>query len=268
MKTALVTSRVILLVLTSVMYGGGCGGDGGNDINDPTNGTDHTFINIGGSLGSTPSWSPDGATIAFIRYEGKSRELCTVPVSGGSVSVLAADATYSCDWSPDGSKIAYDSPGGIYIISADGGSPSHLAMGIYPTWSSDGSRIAYLGSSTRSMTIYSIPVVGGTPQTILADILDISSPQWSPVGNTILFSQWTESEGRRVHLVSSSGGSPVAVNVTGLPVGSGWVSDPSWSSDGQTIVFNHNSEIWSVSRTGGAAELLIGHGDPNFANYS
>ncbi len=57
------------------------------------------------AAGHSPHWSPDGTTITYIWQN----DVCTVPLTGGSPSVLLAinfgDA--SPRWSPDGRKILY-----------------------------------------------------------------------------------------------------------------------------------------------------------------
>ncbi|NIQ08766.1 MAG: hypothetical protein GWO23_03400, partial [Gammaproteobacteria bacterium] len=50
-------------------------------------------------------------------------------------------------WSPQGSKIAYDGPDGLYVVNADGsGQPELLWPGsvtLSPTWSPNASKIAF-----------------------------------------------------------------------------------------------------------------------------
>jgi TolB protein len=52
-------------------------------------------------------------------------------------------------WSPDGTQIAYRHDEGneseIWVMNADGSEPHRLGRGISPAWSPDGSRIAYAG---------------------------------------------------------------------------------------------------------------------------
>ena len=91
-----------------------------------------------GEEDNDPTWSPDGATIAFSRAVGGGpREIYVVPADGGDAqSLLAAEgkAANGPAWSPDSSLIAFksDRPGGTvpgwqwWIMGADGSDPRQV----------------------------------------------------------------------------------------------------------------------------------------------
>lgn len=77
-------------------------------------------------LGSNPSISPDGAHVAYINIDGRNApEVFTAPADGSSFTQLTDDTLSGKQdntpvWSPDGSKIAFQSTGGVVTIPSSG----------------------------------------------------------------------------------------------------------------------------------------------------
>ncbi len=97
-----------------------------------------------------PSWSPDGRTIAFVKYDDGTQNLWTVDFETGDARAITAwdDGTRieGLDWSPDGRQLVF---GGyrfnqqdIYVIDADGQNPKALTFDRFedrePHWGHDG----------------------------------------------------------------------------------------------------------------------------------
>lgn len=97
---------------------------------------------------SAPSWSPDGAWIAFAQWRGKSWELAKVRYGSGEVpEILRQDgvANASPHWSPRGRTewITWETARGLVLVSPDGKAEKRLSteQWLVHTWSEDGREI-------------------------------------------------------------------------------------------------------------------------------
>ena len=75
----------------------------------------------------------------------------------GTGTTKLVDVGSSPTWSPDGTKLAYAGAGGIHVVNADGTSDTPIGAGAHPAWSPDGARIVfidpYIGSNTEEIWI-------------------------------------------------------------------------------------------------------------------
>ena len=152
-----------------------------------------------------PCWSPDGKSIAFIRYHGNSKgniaiNVFTVPAGGGDIKqiTLAQDSVQwsSIKYTPDGNHIAYYSRDkSIKLIPVHGGESKELVK--VESLNShneilmlkDGKHMAY----TADGKIWMVPLTGGEPIQIETGLSDWYHSQidQSPDGKTIVFTAFT-----------------------------------------------------------------------------
>jgi dipeptidyl aminopeptidase/acylaminoacyl peptidase len=111
---------------------------------------------------SSPTFSPDGKTIAFVSNMSGLPQIWTVPASGGWPEQVTAfdDPVGFVSWSPEGSHLAFSlAPGGgmneqVYLIRPDGTDARRLTDGgkennRLGVWTHDG-RALTIGSNRRS----------------------------------------------------------------------------------------------------------------------
>ena len=102
------------------------------------------------------SWSRDGTKVAFDHrkhFGFVQNKIYIVNLDGTGFFELTKDVPeidcYGAAWSPDGTKIAITSTGGIYVLNSDGTNPVNITIhhdfrwGRNPRWSPDGTKILY-----------------------------------------------------------------------------------------------------------------------------
>lgn len=179
-----------------------------------------------------PSYSAD-VDLYFINPDGSGE----APVSPGQLVDVWQEMWPAV--SPDGSKIAFQSAGDVYVMNSTGAGRVKLTTwGGYdgePTWSPDGSRIAFTSDRDGDLEIWIMNADGSNPVQLTHNGMDDYAPDWSPKGGAIAFT-----------LVPPGGGWDEADIWVIKPDGSGLtqltndpISDryPSFSPDGHRIAF-------------------------------
>jgi dipeptidyl aminopeptidase/acylaminoacyl peptidase len=87
-------------------------------------------------------------------------------------------------WSPDGSQIAFDRAGVIWVMNSDGSDETSLGVGgENPAWSPDGTRIAFQTFGGEGFDIATVAATGTGPQFVTRDASTDLNPDWQPLPN-------------------------------------------------------------------------------------
>lgn len=230
--------------------------DGSRILAINADGTGQTVLTPGGSVRDTNAkFSPDGTKIAFNRNVSFHTNIFIMNSDGTNpVAVTTnADMVANVDptWSPDGTKLIFGSNRRgqgfeIWVVNVDGtgllrltssvqiatsgGNPLY-SSDLSPSWSPDGSRIAFSSNrnSIANRDIYVINADGSNLLKLTSTANDDWSPAWSPDSQKIAF--------------HTNGGPPNGVSIMN-PDGSNRIQitnegfNPAWSPDGTRFAFN------------------------------
>ncbi|MCK4577095.1 PD40 domain-containing protein, partial [candidate division WOR-3 bacterium] len=241
--------------------------DGDGLIDEDSNGNQpwDIFEILGNDI--RPSWSPDGALIAFSSDRTGNFDIYTFPGSGGMISEITritTDPATDSDpsWSPDGTKIAFSSDRSgnfdIWVINATGGTATQITTNVSddhnPYWSPDGTKIVFESDRSGNFDIWIINATGGTATQVTTDVATDISPAWSHDGTNITFSS-DRSGNFDIWVINATGGTAtqITTNVSTDDL-------PTWSPDGAQIFFDSdrsgNIDIWVINATGGTATQI------------
>jgi len=185
-----------------------------------------------------------------LNWEGVS-ELWVVPVEGGEARRLGSGDAVQPQWSPHGTRIAYQTRLGtksqmdIMTVPAAGGDPtpvlSDAATDWSPTWSPDGRFLYFVSDRGGSMNLWRVPIdedsgrPRGEPEPITTPAAFVAHPSLSADGRRIAFSSVLMRQ--NIQIASFDPATMVMAEPTWLTTGSRQWSSPDLSPDGEWAVF-------------------------------
>jgi Tol biopolymer transport system component len=126
-------------------------------------------------------------------------------------------------------------------------------LGMWPAWSPDGRRIAFVrpeGEQLNSIAV--ISVRGGRVRRLLTTSDSLEWPSWSPDGRHILYSTNVPGDPVQIRMwrIGLAGGRPAAL-------GRGRSADT--SPDGRKIAFITGHDVWTMNPDGSGRRRIVDH---------
>jgi Tol biopolymer transport system component len=214
--------------------------------------------------GYSPSWSPDGARLAFVSNRSGDEEIYVAKADGTGVTRLTRlpGPDLSPAWSSDGRKLAWSRKAEIWTMSASGTDKRRLVGRAQP-WHEHHSPAWYgraiVYSSTRASAfnteLFRVPAKRLTFTKGSDGVLgDDSMPDFSPDGRRIAFTSNRDQQGE-IYVMNPDGSGQK--RLTRRP-GDDWA--PDFSPDGRKLAFTQlPGTIWTMNADGtGLRRLTAG----------
>ena len=215
----------------------------------------------------SPSWSPNGAQLAYVSFELRKPVVYVHELSTGQRRAVAnfKGSNSAPAWSADGNGLAAtlsrDGGSQLYRIDLNGGEPRRLtqsgSINTEPAFSPDGSALFFVSDRGGSPQIYRMPVQGGPAERVTFSGTYNISPAVSPDGRWLAYVS-RSGGGFRLHLMDLSSGQVTALTDTSAD------ERPSFAPNSRLLVyatvFQRRESLMTTTLDGRIKARLAGQG--------
>jgi Tol biopolymer transport system component len=169
----------------------------------------------------TPAWTADGRLLFISNRHGQGNDLWVTGFDG-TPPVRLAENVHHPAVSPDGTRIAFASPRAgefdVYVMNLDGSGVVRLTSNDFyeaePSWSPDGSRIAFIAVADEpNLDVHVMDADGANRQSVTSSRNRFppqlgwdAFPTWSPDGIRIIFETRIQVGWWELYVVDADGG--------------------------------------------------------------
>ena len=221
-------------------------------------GANQRRITVNRALNITPTWAPDGRSIAYTSYargfptlfisfifEGRRLE----PTRGATQNWLPA-------WSPDGARIAFTSNRHgnpeLYVMNRDGSGvrrvTNHPSIDTTPTWSPTGAQIAFTSDRAGGPAIYVMGADGLNIRRVSTDS-NCDRATWSPAPFNELAFVCRTGSGYDIKIYDFA-----MSEIRQITFGQGSNESPAYSPNGRHLAFTSTrggrTQVYTIARDG------------------
>ncbi|WP_246666154.1 Tol-Pal system beta propeller repeat protein TolB [Aquamicrobium sp. LC103] len=223
-------------------------------------GAGHRYLSDGRSIVLTPRFSPSRQEITYMSYESGQPQVYLLQIETGQRELVGnfPGMTFAPRFSPDGQKVIMsllrdDGNSNIFTMDLRSRTTTRLtnsnAIDTSPSYSPNGSQIAFTSDRGGRPHIYVMGADGSNPKRVSFGDGIYSTPVWSPRGDLIAFTKQSGGEFQIGVMRTDGSGERILT--------SGFLQEgPTWAPNGRVLMFfrqpsgSGGPQLFSIDLTG------------------